>query len=373
MTRFETILNHWPIPVATALCGAMIFTAAMEKIDLPDWLLDSFTQAPDVPETPKDVTPLPPAPDTRAGIPYAPAPGRDDRTPVPYISQVFELNDPTLPSKLSGIGPVFWDHSGQGTGTLIAPNLALTTAHLFVDDGKWHGPLGMTTKPPAPSGGRIYLAACGRAYDLKAIHLGSMAPRRRLGLDYAVVELATPACAEATVLPVVETPLDLTSAQDQILLSIGSYSFADLPRYASHPLYAARPTSDKFARYDVFGVRCAATGREDTGDVAAGSTAVIVTEGCDGIPGGSGGALLVSRNGGTSYAITGVTNSYRANTEYNNFTSIEGAVAADLAAFVDLIALPSASSAVHHPQTNTPVTGPWIALIPPANQEEDIQ
>ena len=127
------------------------------------------------------------------GVPYAPAPGRDDRTPIAYLSQVFDLGDAALPSKLSGIGPVFWDHAGQGAGALIATNIVLTTGHLFAERGKWEGPHGRTEKPPAPSD--------GRAYDFKAIHMGSMSPRNNLGLDYAIAEFATPVCAEATILP----------------------------------------------------------------------------------------------------------------------------------------------------------------------------
>ncbi|EEE37843.1 hypothetical protein RKLH11_1681 [Rhodobacteraceae bacterium KLH11] len=97
-------------------------------------------------------------------VPYAPAPGRDDRTPVAFLSHVFGLDDGGLPEKLTGIGPVFWDHAGHGTGALIAPDIVLTTAHLFTERGKWDGPYGPTNKPPAPSDGRIYLEACGQAY-----------------------------------------------------------------------------------------------------------------------------------------------------------------------------------------------------------------
>jgi hypothetical protein len=371
MTRTETIFGYWPIPLATILGGAMIFTAVMEKVDLPDWLLDSFAQAPDAPapETPED---FPPAPKAGHVIPYAPAPGRDDRTPLAYVSHVFDLNDQDLPRKFSGIGPVFWDHGGQGTGALIAPTIVLSTGHLFAKAGKWHGPYGRSDKPPAPSDGRIYLAACGQAYDLKAIHMGSMAPRARLGLDYAIVELAQPACETAQVLPVAETPDDLVGAQGQTLLTLGAYRFADLPRYANHPLYDARTTSQKYARYDVFGVRCEATAREDTGDIAGDSTATIATQGCDGVPGGSGGPLVVSRDGGVSYNIIGVTNSYRPNTEYNNYTRIEGAFAKHLSTYLTLITLPEASSAAPISGRALP-DGLWLPINKATPNTEDFE
>ncbi len=353
MTFVLSTLRHWPALAALLVSTAMIFSTAADQIELPDWLLEFFDAAPE---------PEPDGGKAVALIPYAPAPDRDDRTPMPYVDLVFGLSDPDLPTKLSGIGPVFWDHSGHGTGALIAPDVVLTTGHLFAKGGRWKGPFGRTQKPPAPSSGRIYLAACGQAYDFKAIDMGSIAPRARLGLDYAIGVLTQPACPEATVLPVATTPDDLDSAADQILLNMGAYRYADLPRYASHPLYAARPTSDRNARYDVFGVRCKATGRDDTGDVPEGSTGIIITDGCDGVPGGSGGPLLVSRDGGESYAIIGVANSYRPNTEYNNYTRIEAAFATHLSRYVDLIDLPEADAGFA-PSTSPDATpSPWLPM-----------
>jgi hypothetical protein len=370
MTKLEAIANHWPYPVAALLCGAMIATMAIEKVDLPDWLVSAFEGSPPEQPAPK------PAPEPKSvSIPYAPSPGRDDRTPIAFLSQVFDLGDSTLPSKLSGIGPVFWDHAGHGSGALIAPNLVLTTGHLFAERGKWEGPLGPTEKPPAPSDGRFYLQSCGRAYDFKAIHMGSLAPRNILGLDYAIAELATPACTEATVLPVALTPDDLHGAEGQILLNMGAYRFSDLPRFAQHPLFDAQANnSNRFARYAVFGVRCQATAHKDTGDVAEGSTGLVITSGCDGIPGGSGGPLIVSRDGGANYSIVGVANSYRkTDAEYNNYTAIEGAFAAHLSEFVDVSGLPAAASSLpssSHPDTTD--HGPWDAMAS-VPSSEDVQ
>lgn len=349
MHRLSLFLHGWPVLAAMALSCAMIFGTAADQVEVPDWLLTFFgplpeREAPVPPEalTPPEapVPPEPPAPEVTLEVPYAPAPGRDDRTPLPFVSHVFGLGDPELRAKMAGIGPVFWDYAGQGTGAMIAPDVVLTTGHLFAEGGKWEGPSGLSEKPPAPSDGRIYLAVCGRAYPFKTIELGSLAPRDRLGLDYAIGVLAEPACAAARVLPVAVTPDDLAGAEDEILLNMGSYRIADLPRYARHPLYAARPTSDRFARYDVFGVRCEATGHRSTGDVRGKSTGVVETSGCDGVPGGSGGPLLASRDGGASYSIVGVANSYRpGDSEYNNYTAVEGAFAHHLSRFVALATL----------------------------------
>ena len=158
--------------------------------------------------------------------------------------------------------------------------MVLTTGHLFAAKGKWEGPHGLSPKPPSPSDGYIYLEACAQSYPLITIHLGSMAPRARLGLDYAIVELATPACPEAAVLPVALTPDDLVGAEDQIFLNMGSYTFSDITRFATHPIFAGKASSTvSYERQAVFGVRCTPTGRDDTGTVADGSTAVIVSEG----------------------------------------------------------------------------------------------
>lgn len=365
MNKFVALLHAWPVPAAALMSGAMFVAVAVDQVTLPGWLTEAFVSGPEDPKAPS------PGPDTRHDVPYGPAPGRDDRTPPLYLSQVFGLNDTALPEKLTGIGPVFWDHGGQGTGALIATNIVLTTGHLFAERGKWDGPNGRSKRPPAAADGRIYLAVCKRAYELKTIHLGSMAPRARLGLDYAIVELATPACDEATVLPVADTPNDLAAATDQVLLNMGAYRFADLERYAQHPLFAqqaVRPA--KHARYAVFGVRCAARGHHDTGRVANGSTGVIVTEGCDGVPGGSGGPLLVSRDAGVTYSIVGVANSYRPNTEYNNYTRIEGAFAKHLAQFVDLIELPAADSANSPNASMSTKLGPWLPMTWDIQTEE---
>ncbi|WP_195819424.1 trypsin-like serine peptidase [Roseobacter sp. MH60115] len=359
MAKLFSILNAWPALIASAISAAMIFSTAAEQVVLPDWLIDTFAQGPTLTDDP---VPPAPEPERKHAVPYAPAPGRDDRTPIEFISHVFELYDPKLTSKLSGVGPVYWDHATRGTGALIARDLVLTTGHLFAEDGKWDGPFGPTNKPPAPSDGRIYIAACERTYDFRSIHLGSLAPRKRLGLDYAIAELSEPACAAATPLPLAHTPDDLVGAEEQILFNMGAYPIEEVERYATHPLFAERlKESSQFSRQTVFGVSCTAAGRRDTGDVAEGSTAVIETEGCDGVPGGSGGPLLVSRDGGAGYSIIGVANSYRPDTEYNNYTRIEGAFAKHLGAFVELAELPAAigSSAI---ASTSDIAGPWLPM-----------
>lgn len=311
-------MPSWPPVAAFAIGLALLFSSMSETLDI---------SLPDIWPAPKpDIT----------DVSYAPAPGRDDRTPVAFMSQVFGLNDASLPSKLSGIGPVYWKHSGRGTGALIAPDVVLTTAHLFVANGDWKGAAGAVPIPPAPSDGFIFLPACGERYRFTKIEVGSEAPRARLGLDYAIAVLERPACDEAAILPVAETPKSLASMNrnEAIILNTGSYAFANLPRYAKHPIFTARKArGDGMHKQAVFGVLCKVTSGQDTGDVARGSTGIIITEGCDGVPGGSGGPLLLSQDGGANYAIIGVANSYRPNTEYNNYTRIEGAFAAHIETF----------------------------------------
>ncbi|MDX8353971.1 hypothetical protein [Cognatiyoonia sp. IB215182] len=366
MRKLTSVLNAWPIPAAAMISWAMIAATVSEDVTFPDWMVEALENWWEGPE--RGV----PAPDASLAIPYAPAPSRDDRTPIAYISHVFGLGDPDLPTKLSGIDPVYWDHGGRGSGALIAPNLVLTTGHLFADSGKWEGPYGLTHKPPAPSDGDFYVEACGQSYDLKAIHLGSMTPRVRLGLDYAIVELATPVCEEATALTVARTPDDLVGAEDQIFLNIGAYAFDKVDRYADHPLFAERAVKSAHReRQAVFGVRCEPTGRVGTGRVADGDTGVIITEGCDGVPGGSCGPVILSRDGGATYSIVGVANSYRPNTEYNNYTRIEGAFAAHLASFVDVGELPAASTFSIAPShsDSADALGPWQEI----SLSEDLQ
>lgn len=366
MRKLTSVLNAWPIPAAAMISWAMIAATVSEDVTFPDWMVEALENWWEGPER------FVPAPDASLAIPYAPAPSRDDRTPIAYISHVFGLGDPGLPAKLRGIGPVYWDHGGRGSGALIAPDLVLTTGHLFADGGKWEGPNGLTNKPPAPSDGDFYLEACGRSYDLKAIHMGSMSPRSRLGLDYAIVELARSVCEDATVLPVALTPDDIVGAANQIFLNMGSYAFDAVDRYADHPLFAEKAAkSTNRERQAVFGVRCEPTGRVGTGRVTDGDTGVIITEGCDGVPGGSGGPVVLSRDGGATYSIVGVANSYRPNTEYNNYTRIEGALAAHLANFVDVVELPAASPQSIAPSHITPAEalGPWEEIY----LSEDLQ
>ncbi len=369
MDKVMLHVRSWPAPMALVLCMAMLLGSTTDEIDAPDWLAEawiSFWTSP-APEVPDQAPPSPPrdsAPDL--AVPYAPVPGRDDRTPLAFLNHVFDLGNPGLTDQLSGIGPVSWDHAGTGSGTLIARDVVLTTGHLFVERGLWDGPLGRTERPPPPSNGRIYLAACGRAYDFQSIELGSLAPRERLGLDYAIARLAEPACEAARVLPVALTPRDVAEVADQMLLSLGAYPFADVPWYANHPLFADRDPSQPYARYAVFGVRCEATGLRDTGDVGGLSTGLVLTSGCDAVPGGSGGALLASRDGGARYVLIGVTNSYRRNTEFNNYTSIEGVFAEHLSRYVTLQELPPASTTAPNAASRglgaEAPDGPWLPL-----------
>ena len=162
-------------------------------------------------------------------------------------------------------------------------------------------------------------------------------------------------------MPVSATPDDLVGTENQIFLNMGAYQFSDIARYAAHPVFSEKAaTSIAQERQAVFGVRCEPTGRGDTGAVATGTTGVIITSGCDGVPGGSGGPTVLSRDGGLTYSIVGVANSYRPNTEYNKHTRIEGAFAAHLARFVDLVELPAATGgpAPSHIAPEEPL-GPW--------------
>lgn len=295
MIKISTITSYWSVLFAAILGSVLLAASASEEVSWPKWVIVQPPQDETPPEAPEET---PPAPRTGPEIPYAPSPGRDDRTALPYVSHVFGLNDPDLPAKFSGIGPVFWDHSGQGTGALIAPTVVLTTGHLFAKDGQWHG-AETDNVAPAPSNGRIYLSTCQQSYTLSAIHMGSMNPRARLGLDYAIVELAEPACGEAAILPIAQATDDLAAHEDQILIDLGTHRFESVPGFARHPFYAHRVGSNEVNdRYEVFAVKCTITGFEDTGDVSDGPTGLIVTDGCDGRPGSSGGAVVVSRDGG---------------------------------------------------------------------------
>lgn len=367
-TRLYEALPSWP-PVVALIFGTALAVTAMDE-DIGGRPDGAPPKAP--PEQPKGPkTPAKPPAKPRVGaheVPYAPAPGRDDRTPLAYLSHVFALDDPALPAKLNGIGPVFWPHGGRGSGALISPTLVLTTAHLFVKNGVWHGANGAVPVPPAASEGFIYLAACGERYKFSKIEVGSEAPRSRLGLDYAIAMLDRPACPEASILPVTPTPDDLADAERDaaIIVNMGVYGFASTPRYAGHPLFTSRkPRSDALHQQAVFGVRCAVTGYDDTGDVAQGSTGLIITEGCDGVPGGSGGPLLLSTDGGATYSIIGVANSYRPNTEYNNYTRIEGAFAAHLGRHLPLTGATRAAGAPSDDGSGSPVLvgeGEWRAM-----------
>ncbi|MEM6680435.1 MAG: hypothetical protein AAF675_21420 [Pseudomonadota bacterium] len=346
--------QDWPVAVAALLCAVMIVGTMATHVAAPALLG----------EEPQPAEPeVPPA---KPGVAYAPAPGRDDRTPVEFMDQVFALDDPAIADKLTGVGPVFWT-TGRGSGALIAPDVVLTTAHLFVKDGTWKGGSTLLPIPPDPSQGSIYLAACGRSYPFSLIDVGDEAPRRQLGIDYAIARLKEPACDAAAILKPAVLSADEIAALTGVssaIVKIGAYKSDDLDRWAKHPLMTGKEVrTDGLHRFHVFGVACTLVGVRDTGPHHRGSTSLFESEGCDGVPGGSGGPLLFSRDGGKSYEIIGVANSYRPNTEYNNFTRIEGAVAAHLAQFLPAGALrmPETGSATDYP-ASTLAPGPWLAM-----------
>jgi hypothetical protein len=90
------------------------------------------------------------------------------------------------------------------------------------------------------------------------------------------------------------------------------------------------------------------------------------------VPGGSGGPLIVSRDGGASFSIVGVTNSYRKGTEYNNYTRIEGAFAKHLSTSLTLTTLPEASSAAPITRPALP-DGDWLPITFSTDELEDFK
>ncbi|MEL6467959.1 MAG: hypothetical protein AAFQ58_23600 [Pseudomonadota bacterium] len=368
MNSVSRLIEQWPIAVAASVSAFLFVTTAAEDAEVPQWLKDAFAS---VPETPPKPAPSPKAPD--ADAPYAPVPGRDDRTPIAFMNLVFGLDDPSLEAKLSGIGPVFWDHAGRGTGAMISPTVVLSTAHLFVERGKWDGPHGFTEKPPAPSDGRIYLPVCGRSYDFAKIELGSMSPRANLGGDYAIAVLEEPVCEEAAILPVSLGPDDIAAGgDDQIFMDLGFYGYREVARYADHPIFTKREVrADGMHKLAMFGVVCDPVQNQATKPVPGGTTGLIISDGCDGLPGSSGGPALLSRDGGATYTIVGVSNSYRkTDPEYNNYTRIEGALAAHLAGHVTLVDLPEADGPAQRSVPH-PIPGPWLPTD--FNQQEEVQ
>ena len=92
MHRLTPILNAWPVLVAMLISAAMIVSAAEKDVTLPPWVIEFFIEEPEDKPEPAPV----PKPKSAHAVPYAPAPGRDDRTPLAYVSHVFELDDPDL-------------------------------------------------------------------------------------------------------------------------------------------------------------------------------------------------------------------------------------------------------------------------------------
>jgi hypothetical protein len=322
MSKSFEIFDHWPTFIAVGLSTVIGVITLEEKLGVE---LELSFLRPDV-EAPNADDPLPPEP----SVPLGQNPGWDDRTPLEYMSHYFEIDDPYLADKLSGFGTVYWVGRYSGTGALIAPDVVLSTGHAFAKSGQWLTNSGHHTPEHNPSDGSIYLAVCGRSYEFIHIELGSMSPRQNLGKDYAIARLAEPACAEAQPLRAEELSdraIEEHDPNDEILISLGSYPFASLPRYVNHPFFSQNPSQH---RNHLFGTRCKMVGHRDTGDDAG----LIMTNGCWGRPGSSGAPLIVSRDSGETYRIIGVANSYsKTDSEFNNFTRVTGRFASHLMRF----------------------------------------
>ena len=126
-------------------------------------------------------------------------------------------------------------------------------------------------------------------------------------------------------------------------------------------MFAGRDSSDRNQRYHVFGVRCRITEFETPTGLKGGNTGLINTDGCDGVPGGSGGPLLISRDGGQSYQIIGVANSYRPDSEFNNYTRVIGDFAAHLSRHLPNFSINAKISASASANTSQ-VSGPWVPM-----------
>lgn len=223
--------------------------------------------------------------------------GTDNRVPVEALSDVWGLDDPELPAKLSGIGKLEWryeDSVSTCTASLIHQRMVITAAHCVTEDG-------LSAEPQKLW---FYSVACDSKYRAQDLYVKTHQPIGQTDIDYAYLLLESSTCPDAVPFQAVtltdETALEIRE-RSYPLLSLSVFPFAATERHGEFPL-AQSDALARYKSYTAFGVFCRLDPSQPTvSDIEDAFT--HKTEGCSNFPGNSGGPLLVSLDFGATYQI----------------------------------------------------------------------
>lgn len=271
------------------------------------------------PETAKDdgITPTEPPIIYEKGIePFA---NIDDRVPISALSREYDLHDPMLVDKLTGIGAIY-SSTGRCTASLIGRRDFLVTAsHCLSKSAAKKNPI------------RFYSVVCSAFYEGTTKYIRTFNARKNTDLDYAFIKLDAPACKDAEPFQAV-TFTDEAAKQMRTrhypLLSLSVFPFADIRRHSEFP-EAKEQATFRYGTLTTFGVFGRfAKQRDNTAEQDA--TLTYYLEGGDPFNGASGGPLLASLDGGKSYQIIGVLYGHETYSKLSIYPRVKGDFAKQL-------------------------------------------
>lgn len=250
---------------------------------------------------------------------------KDDRVPISVLSDEYDLNDPNLPKKLTGLGSLYIGN-GRCTASLLGRNdFIITAAHCLPKPSK---------RNTAHIKIEFYSLTCKTFYTATKRFIKTDNPRRHIDLDYAFLKLDQPACADAT--PFQAVTLTDEAAKEMLefsypLLSLSTFEFEAVRRHAEFPK-AWEKARERYNNLEAFGVFCRfSKPRDNIGQPKNALT--YYTQGCDTFSGNSGGPLLVSLDGGKSYKVIATLFGHTFNGSENLFPRVKGVYAKNLESF----------------------------------------
>ncbi len=246
----------------------------------------------------------------------------DDRIPISALSKEYNLNDPMLVSKLTGIGAISVAGSRCTASLVGRRDFVVTASHCLVDSSK-----------PWMRGRvfRFYSPICKQWYSGTSRYIRTRRFQERQDLDYAFLKLDTSVCDAAEpfqALTLTDEAARELKERSHPLLALSVQEFTDARRHREFP-EAWERAKLRDRQYTVFGVFARFSKKHSNISSSDGAMRYLI-EGADAFGGASGGPLLVSLDRGKSYQIIATLYGHRTHDKLGIYPRIKGEYAQNL-------------------------------------------